>query len=175
MVSIARETLERSEHYDTESPTPKQPSKLTNGEVRRYLEDCRIPRIIASPLPRTGRGIERKMGETGDLIYDGMTHLSRREKEGKAYRSGEHVEMDTYFNKVLWQAVRRGMIRLYFGEESQKQGMLHQMMLSDVFNIRFAKAIKDASLEVAEKYPNLLRGSNLETLPNIIIGTKIPA
>jgi len=133
MVYLSTEVLEKSQHYGGDYPTPKAPSKLSNREIKDYLIENKIPRTVASPWPRLERGLEFISGETGNLIGD-----KRDSYVYNKYRTDEYVEIDTYFNKVLEQACKRGIVQLYL-----KGGVGEIMLWSDIIGLKIEKAWED--------------------------------
>jgi len=108
-----------------------------------------IPKVIASPLPRLKRGLEFIKGESGRLIGSnpGESILGKMcvidELEAKMFAGNysarwrdRFVETNTYYNKVLEQAVKRGIIEL----DNKDEGL---DVLGGVMGLKFTDAMKD--------------------------------
>jgi len=142
MVFLSSCVLEKSREYKRTYKPRKPVSRLSKKEIIDYLSETEIPRHIASPLPRTRNGVEFIEGETGDLIYSGMMGVGESLMRRNAYRDGEYVRYNTYFNRVLEQAVKRGIIKLY---DAGSSGIFlgNPFMLSDVLSLQLNRALKE--------------------------------
>jgi len=151
MVCLGSLILKKSEHFEEFYKTPKPPSRLSAKEIKEYLGkygwvneddstfDFNMPFVIASPIDKPKKGLEFKSGETGDIEYsgiiDGMQEGDFSDAEAYsylgrgAYFKNRKINMDTYFNKVLYEGWRRGIIEL-----DRQDGTI---FLNDLFCLRF--------------------------------------
>ena len=135
MVFLSSCVLEKSREYKRTYKPRKSVSRLSKKEIIDYLSEAKIPRHIASPLPRTKKGLEFINGKTGELIYSGMLGMGEEFMKEYAGRRDAYVEYNTYFNKVLEQAVKKRIIKLYDGNPL--------IMLSDVFSLKLERSFKE--------------------------------
>ena len=160
MVCLGGLTLKKSEHFEEFYKTPKQVSKLSNKQIKDYLGkygwvnendetfDFPIPEIIASPIDRIRKGLEFRSGETGDIEYsgiiNGMVYRVFSDSEAHsyigrgAYFNNRKINIDTYFNKVLYEAYKRKIIKICNNTEN--------FMLGDLMNIGLNYAMKRDSI-----------------------------
>lgn len=154
MVLITTNIIRKNRHFEETFKTPLQISKMSDTKIKEFLAnygnaddnnryDFGTPRVIASPIDRPKKGLEFKSGETGSVEYFGPTDYKQRsEKEVDAlladirnnvYFNGREIGMDTYFNKVLTEAVDRNLIKLAESDKTFFLGDLYSLRLSHAF------------------------------------------
>ena len=173
MVCLDGLILKKSEHFEEFYKTPKPVSKMTNKEIKNYLGsygeindndmyDFDMPWPIASPIDKPGKGLEFKSGEIGDIHYSGIVNgmygkefsdVEAHSYLGRgAYFENRKINIDTYFNKVLHQAWRRGIVKLDKGDRT--------IFLNDLISLRVGRAFTRDSIrnrEFKRRMDELLR------------------
>ena len=156
MVYLCNNILKRNEKIEEFYKTPKAPSRLTNTEIKDYLAcygeindnsdfDFKIPLPIMSPINKPKRGLEFRSYNTGSIeffgpaIYKKVDSPEQYVRDGKAHFSGRKIDIDTYFNKVLYQAWKRKIIRLDRNDRT--------IFLNDLFSLRLTRAFKRDSVQ----------------------------
>ena len=127
MVCIGSAVLKKGKNFNEKFRQPKSPGRLTNSEIRKYLStygweiddeyfDYGLPEIFASPIDRLEKGLYQKTGFTGNIVYEGLSPGCQKGKAESyigngAKFEGRTVKFDTYFNEVLYQAWKKGIIK----------------------------------------------------------------
>ncbi|MDD5191868.1 MAG: hypothetical protein PHH54_00350 [Candidatus Nanoarchaeia archaeon] len=176
MACLGSLILSKGKKFEESYKTPKAPSKLSNKQIKDYLAtygwvnkdqnfDFNIPHLIASPIDKPKKGLEFKSGYTGDVKYSGITdnmyrHFSR--KEAEEYVSGDRasfenrqIKIDTYFNEVLYESWKRGIITLerkvgtiYMGKKKIKfDKPIETIFLNDLISLRMGASLKRDSVQ----------------------------
>lgn len=160
MVCIQNNIMQRGKPFENFYKTPREVSNMSNSEIKKYLAtygeinyntnfDFKIPKIIASPINRPEKGLEFKSGNTGNVEYTGPTNNDTwNDKQAKEHLSepytrvhfeGRQILMDTYFNKVLTEAVDRELMQIDRGG--------HTFFLGDLIELRLSRAFTRDSLQ----------------------------
>lgn len=160
MVLITTNILRENKHFEETFETPHPISKMSDTEIKEFLSnygntndneryDFGIPRVIASPINRPKKGLEFRAGETGSVEYFGPADYRQRSEkevdkiitdiENNVYFNGREITMDTYFNKVLTEAVDRNLIKL--GKKD------NEFLLGELCSLRFCHSIKRDSMQ----------------------------
>ena len=184
MVQLSEQTLRKSKHFEEFYKTPGVPSKMGDKEIKNYLGsygcvndnqrfDFASP-TIASPIGKPKKGLEFKSWNTGDVTYFGPyisgklddnvidSHIGR----DIARFDNRKVNIDTYYNKVFYEAWKRGIIKLY---DEEKEGIL---FLSDLMNLGLNAEFKRDSVQNRRFLREMNRISRAENSlhPNTVIG-----
>ena len=148
--------------------SPSIVSRLSNEDVLKFLteygelnEDSRqdfgLPRVIASPIDSLAKGKEFKRLYTGDIKYLGTSDISKTDfgifSKDEQYKidfylshgarlENRHVEIDTYFNKVLGEAVNRQLLNPINDENTY--------FLGDLSSLRFSRSVSRDNLQNRE-------------------------
>lgn len=152
MVFLTTNTFSRGNEFIEVYDTPGDVSSMSNDEIKDFIGkygwrnnermDYGTPITIASPIDKLPEGKEYREGYTGDVkdfgpAYYGEMERKRAEnlvKSGHASFEDRDVRIDTYFNKVLAEAVDRNIIQL------EREG--GAFFMCDVVGLRMGYALK---------------------------------
>ena len=184
MVYLSEQLIKKGEDFEETYKTPKPVSRLSKKAIKEFLgsygwvnDDSRYDfngPTIASPIDKPKRGLEYKSGYTGDLRFFGMPMGDMGEHaaitRGAKFKD-RRIHMDTYFNKVFCEAVKRGIITLHYDEDPL-------IFLSDLVSIQLNAISKRNSVqnrEFGRKMRSLHRWmeASKDSMNDMVIGSGI--
>src|SRR3989344_5158009 len=85
-------------------------SKWTKKEIVNYLQTHDVPEYFASPIPRRDGYVE--IGKAPDKRYSGAWCSEEFMKEAAKPSGDNDIKLNTHYNRVLQQAIKKGIIQL---------------------------------------------------------------